>query len=293
MKAAAFDYVRPASVAEALELLRRHGDAAKLISGGQSLVPALNLRLLAPEILIDLGGLDLRSIAMDGGVLRIGALARHVDLLNSALVAEHAPLLALAMPHIAHPAIRNRGTIGGNLAHADPASELPAVMQALDAAIVVEGADGTRRVDARDFFTGIYETVLAADEMIVGVEIPVAEAGRRFFFHEFSRRSGDYAIVGLAAAATVAGGTASDVRLCYFAVGDKATLAEGAGAALSAGPMSVERVAAAQAALAEDLSPQDDQQGSAATRMHLARVVLARATAALFDDPALAGRTAA
>ena len=294
MKAAAFDYARPATLDEALELLRRHGDAAKIVSGGQSLVPALNLRLLSPEILIDIGRIDaLRGIAVEGGTVRIGALTRHVELMNSAAVAEKLPLVAAAIPHVAHPAIRNRGTIGGNIAHADPASEMPAVLQALDAVIVVRSADGERRIAAQQFFTGIYETALRADEIVTAVEVPAAKAGERFFFHEFARRSGDYAIVGLAVRMTVSGASASNVRLGYFAVGDKATLAEKAAAALSAGPVTAATVAAAQAALADDLAPQDDQQASAATRLHLARVVLGRAVAALLEDPSLAGRTAA
>jgi len=294
MKAAAFDYARPATLDEALELLRRHGDAAKIVSGGQSLVPALNLRLLSPEILIDIGRIDaLRGITVEGGTVRIGALTRHVELMNSAAVAEKLPLVAAAIPHVAHPAIRNRGTIGGNIAHADPASEMPAVLQALDAVIVVRSADGERRIAAQQFFTGIYETALRADEIVTAVEVPAAKAGERFFFHEFARRSGDYAIVGLAVRMTVSGASASNVRLGYFAVGDKATLAEKAAAALSAGPVTAATVAAAQAALADDLAPQDDQQASAATRLHLARVVLGRAVAALLEDPSLAGRTAA
>ncbi len=294
MKASAFDYARPASVREALELLGRHGDAAKLIAGGQSLVPALNLRLLAPEILIDLGGLaDLRGITVEGATVRIGAMTRHADLLGSPVIAEKLPLVAAAMPHIAHPAIRNRGTIGGNLAHADPASELPAVMQAIDAVIVVRDASGERRIAARDFFTGIYETALRDGEMIVAVEAPVAAKDERIFFHEFSRRSGDYAIVGLAARATGSGNALADLRLAYFSVGDKATLAERAAAVLGAGPVDATRLAAAQAALAEDLSPQDDQQASGSTRLHLSRVVLARAIAVLTGDASLAGRATA
>lgn len=294
MKAAAFDYARPASLGEALDLLRRHGDAAKIVSGGQSLVPALNLRLLAPDILIDIGRLDaLRGIAVEGGTVRIGGLTRHVELMNSALIAEALPLVAMAIPHVAHPAIRNRGTIGGNIAHADPASEMPAVLQALDAVVVARSADGERRIAAADFFTGIYETALRPDEIVTAVEVPVARPGERFFFHEFARRSGDYAIVGLAARMSVSGRSASNVRLGYFAVGDKATLAEEAAAALAAGPVTAETVGEARAALAHDLTPQDDQQASAATRLHLARVVLGRAVAALFEDPSLAGRTAA
>src|SRR6201992_1858966 len=199
MKASAFSYARATSVGNALELLAAHGDGAKVLSGGQSLMPAMNLRLLSPDLLVDIGGLDeLRGIQLAGGKLRIGALTRHVELLNSTEVAAHAPLLTEAIAHVAHPAIRNRGTLGGSLAHADRASELPACQLALDATIIVRGQAGERRIAAADFFTGIYETALSSDELLVAVELPVAQKDSSHFFHEFARRHGDYAIVGLA-----------------------------------------------------------------------------------------------
>src|SRR5215475_13521166 len=152
MKASAFAYARATSVDNALELLVAHGDGAKVLSGGQSLIPAMNLRLISPTLIVDIGGLaELRGIAVRGSTLRIGALTRHVDVLKSPEIAANAPLLTEATAHIAHPAIRNRGTIGGSLAHADPAAELPACMVALDATIVVRGAKGEQRVAAADF----------------------------------------------------------------------------------------------------------------------------------------------
>ena len=166
MKASAFSYARATSVANALELLVAYGDKAKVLSGGQSLMPAMNLRLISPELIVDIGEIaELRGIAVRGGVLRIGALTRHVDLLRSPEIAAHAPLLTEAVAHVAHPAIRNRGTLGGSLAHADPAAELPACMAALNATIVVRGQTGERRIAAGDFFTGIYETALLAQEL--------------------------------------------------------------------------------------------------------------------------------
>ena len=163
MKASAFAYARATSVANALDLLATHGDRAKVLSGGQSLMPAMNLRLISPELIVDIGELaELRGIAVRGDALVIGALTRHVDLLKSPDIAAHAPLLAEAVAHVAHPAIRNRGTIGGSLAHADPASELPACMLALGATIIVRGPGGERRIAAEEFFTGIYETALVA-----------------------------------------------------------------------------------------------------------------------------------
>lgn len=164
MKASAFAYARATSVANALELLAMHGDKAKVLSGGQSLIPAMNLRLVAPELIVDIGDLEeLRGIAVRGDTLVIGALTRHADLLKSSDIVKHAPLLAAAVAHVAHPAIRNRGTLGGSLAQADPAAELPACMLALDATIVVRGPAGERRIAAAEFYTGIYETKLARE----------------------------------------------------------------------------------------------------------------------------------
>src|SRR5215470_844162 len=185
MKASAFAYARATSVANALELLSAHGENAKVLSGGQSLMPAMNLRLVSPELIVDIGSLaELRGIAVKDGILSIGALTRHVDLLKSPEVAAHAPLLKDAVAHVAHPAIRNRGTIGGSLAHADPASELPACMLALGATMVVRGPGGERRIAAEDFFTGIYETELLPQELLIAVELPVAEKESVYFFRE-------------------------------------------------------------------------------------------------------------
>src|SRR6476660_1983984 len=204
MKASAFSYARATSVADALELLGAHGDKVKVLSGGQSLMPAMNLRLVSPEFIVDIGELaELRGIGVKDNILTIGALTRHVDLLKSPEIAAYAPLLTEAVAHIAHPAIRNRGTIGGSLAHADPASELPACMVALDASIVVQGQGGERRVAAAEFFKGIYETALSAQELLIAVELPVSPKNATHFFSEFARRHGDYAITGLAARAVV------------------------------------------------------------------------------------------
>src|SRR6202795_427309 len=214
MKASAFAYARATSVVNALELLAAHDDKAKVLAGGQSLMPAMNLRLISPELIVDIGDLaELRGIVVKSDVLSIGALTRHADLLRSPEIATHAPLLADAIAHIAHPAIRNRGTIGGSLAHADPASELPACMLALAATIIVRGPRGERRIAANEFFTGIYETALSPQELLVAVELPVVPRGSTLFFHEFARRHGDYAIVGLAAHAVVRDGRFADLRL--------------------------------------------------------------------------------
>lgn len=287
MKAAAFSYARATSVANALQLLEAHGDRAKVLSGGQSLMPAMNLRLISPEFIVDIGELaELRGIAVTGNVVRIGALMRHVDLLKSSEIAEHAPLLTEAIAHVAHPAIRNRGTIGGSLAHADPASELPACMVALNATIVIRGQAGERRVAAEDFFKGIYETALSAHELLVAVELPGTQKKSAHFFQEFARRHGDYAIAGLAAEAIVEEGAFTDLRLAFFAVGDRPVLAKVA-ARLVKTAMTPAILSAASAALGEELDPQDDQQASASMRRHLAKVLLARCAAALLGRPDL------
>ncbi len=281
MKASAFSYVRATSVGNALELLVAHGDKAKVLSGGQSLMPAMNLRLISPELIIDIGEIaELRGIAVRGDVLSIGALTRHVDLLRSPEIAAHAPLLTEAVAHVAHPAIRNRGTLGGSLAHADPASELPASMVALNATIVVRGQTGERRIAAGNFFTGIYETALSAQELLIAVEVPVAQRNSAHFFHEFARRHGDYAITGLAAQATVRGGLFTDFRTAFFAVGDRPILAKAATKLINIG-ITRAILAEASTTLGEELDPQEDQQASAAMRRHLAKVLLARCASAL------------
>ena len=287
MKAAAFTYARATSVVNALELLAAHGDRAKVLSGGQSLMPAMNLRLVSPDIVVDIGGLtELRGIAVSGDVLAIGALTRHVDLLRSPEVAAHAPLLRDAVAHVAHPAIRNRGTVGGSLAHADPASEIPACMAALDATIVVRGPGGERRIATAEFFRGIYETALSPQDLLVAVELPLSGEGARFFFQEYARRHGDYAIVGLAARAVVGGGQFTDLRLGFFAVGDRPLLADAARKLINVS-VTPALLAETAAALAEELDPEEDQQASPAMRRHLATVLMRRCVAALLERPEL------
>jgi carbon-monoxide dehydrogenase medium subunit len=281
MKASAFSYARATSVVNALELLVRHGDRAKVLSGGQSLMPAMNLRLISPEFIVDIGELaELRGIAVRGNILTIGALTRHADLQRSPEIAAHVPLLVDAVAHVAHPAIRNKGTLGGSLAHADPASELPACMLALNATIVVRGQVGERRIAAADFFKGIYETDLSAQELLIAVELPVAQKDSAHFFQEFARRHGDYAIAGLAAQAIVEGDALGDLRLGFFAVGDRPVLAKAANRLVNVA-VTPAVLADASAALGDELEPQDDHQASAPMRRHLAKVLLTRCVSAL------------
>ena len=293
MKASAFSYARATSVANALELLGAHGDRAKVLSGGQSLMPAMNLRLISPELIVDIGELkELRGIAVRGDILGIGALTRHVELQRSPDIAAHAPLLTEAVAHVAHPAIRNRGTLGGSLAHADPASELPACMIALDATIVVCGPKGERRIAAGDFFKGIYDTALSPDELLIAVELPVARENSAHFFHEFARRHGDYAVAGLAAQAVVDGDVFTDLRLALFAVGERPVLAKAANRLLKVA-VTPAVLSEASAALAGELDPQEDQQASASMRRHLAKVLMRRCVAALLGRPDLSAGGAA
>lgn len=276
MKPAPFAYVRAASLDQVFDLLARHGDEARLLAGGQSLVPTLNLRLSAPALLIDINALDeLAGIAVDDGGLRIGALTRQRTVEESDEVARHAPLLKMAMPYIAHPAIRNRGTIGGSIAFADPAAELPACAIALGARIELRGADGARQVEAAEFFRGLYETDLRPGEVVTAVTIPPC-AGYRSAIAELARRHGDYAMVGLAAHARLDGRTLGDARLVFFGVGARPMQAHAAGAALEGSEVDDATVQAAQEALADGLEPIGDLQASAATKLHLARVLLAR-----------------
>ena len=281
MKAPSFAYAKPSTLAEVYDLLERHGDEAKLLAGGQSLIATLNLRLSSPELLIDITGLPgLCGIRVDKGLLRIGALATHSEVEHSSAIAEHLPLLAQAVPHIGHAAIRNVGTFGGSVALADPASEYPACCLALDAQFVIAGRKGERRVAARDFFKGLYDTDLKRGEVLIAGEFKLAP-GYRSAFLELARRHGDYAIVGLAAHGKVAGGKFGDLRLAFLGAGGKPVLAKAAAAALEGKAYGAECVAAAQAALAHDLDPPPDLYSSAATKLHLARVLTGRALAAL------------
>jgi len=296
MKPAPFDYHRPASLAEAIALLDRYGDDGRILAGGQSLVPALNMRLATPRALIDINrlpGLDAIRVAAEG--LVIGALARHDAVERSALVRQHAPLIAMAMPHVGHAAIRTRGTFGGSLALADPAAELPACVVALDATLRVEGRGGRRQIAAAEFFRGIYTTALEPGELVTEIIVPRAQPGWRFAFQELARRHGDFALVGLAAAARPAGSALGDCRLVFFGVGGAPVRARGAEAVLhgqriAASPNAsggeAETLAAAIRALERELDPPGDVHGSPALRRHLAGVLLARVVTALVEEAA-------
>ncbi|MBV8790880.1 MAG: xanthine dehydrogenase family protein subunit M, partial [Pseudolabrys sp.] len=262
MKPAPFAYAKARSLDEAIALMGEND--ARLLAGGQSLIATLNMRLSAPELLIDINGIGgLDGIALKDGMVEIGALARHAAVERSDTVAKHAPLIARAMPHIAHPAIRNRGTFGGSIAFADPAAELPACLLALGGEIDAIGPKGKRTIEADDFFKGLFETALGPQDVLTGVRVPAATNGMRFGFAELARRHGDYAIVGLAAAAKADGKKLGDVRLAFFGVGETPIRANKAEAALAQGNVD-------NAVAALDLDPSDDAQATAAVKKHLA-----------------------
>lgn len=276
MKPAPFAYKKARKLDEAVSLLGEHKDA-RLLAGGQSLIATLNMRLSAPTVLIDINGIGgLGGIAHKNGKIEIGALVRHVQAESNELIAKHAPLIARALPHIAHPAIRNRGTLGGSIAFADPAAELPACLLALDGEIDAAGPKGKRTIRAQDFFKSLFETALDAEEILTAIRVPAAAKDARFGFAELARRHGDYAIVGLAASARGDGKKLSDVRLAYFGVGNTAIRARKAEAALAKGDID-----AAVAAL--DLDPPDDVQATGAVKKHLAGVLLRRVAKELME----------
>jgi carbon-monoxide dehydrogenase medium subunit len=250
LKAPAFAYAKPASLGEALDLLARPG--AKALAGGQSLIPSLNMRLSSPEVLVDIGGLkELRGISFQEDVLRIGALTTHSQLEDSQEVKKHVPLLAQAVPHVAHAAIRNRGTLGGSLALADPAAEYPAVAVALQAVLTLKSKTSERKVEAPRFFKGLFETDLKPGELLTAVEFPAAKPSDRSVFLELTRRRGDYAILGLAA---------HNERFVFFGVGPVPFVLKGG-----------------KDNLKQELKPTADLYNSAATKLHLAGVLLERA----------------
>jgi aerobic carbon-monoxide dehydrogenase medium subunit len=283
MKPARFEYHRPASLAETFDLLDRYGDDGRILAGGQSLVPALNMRLATPRAVIDINrlpGLDDIRLAPEG--LVIGALTRQEALERSPLVREHAPLLAAAVPHVGHAAIRARGTVGGSLALADPAAELPACAVALDATIRLSRRRGSRSVGAVDFFRGIYTTAVEPGEVVTEIVVPLAP-GWGAGFDELARRHGDFALAGLAARLRVEGRTVRDARLVFFGVGDRPVRARSAETALAGPGPDPEALAAAGRALTLDLDPPGDIHASPALRRHLAGVLLARVIRRMLD----------
>jgi len=268
VKPAPFAYAKAKSIDDAIKLLGQSD--ARLLAGGQSLMATLNMRLSSPKLLVDINEIDgLSGISVKNGHVEIGALTRHVDAERSADISKCAPLIALAMPHIGHAAIRNRGTLGGSIAFADPAAELPACLLALAGEIEIAGVTGKRSVKADDFFKGLFDTALGPTDVLTRIRITAATKETRVGFAEFARRHGDYAMAGLAASAKANGKGLSDVRLVYFGVGATPIRAKKSEAALANGDIEA-------AVKALDLDPHDDVQADAATKKHLAGVLLRR-----------------
>ncbi|MBI4589673.1 MAG: xanthine dehydrogenase family protein subunit M [Candidatus Rokubacteria bacterium] len=277
MKPAPFVYHRPATLEEAFDLLERYGPEGRILAGGQSLLPALNMRLATPAAVIDINrlpGLGAIRLAPEG--LVIGALARQDAVERSPVMAQSAPLIAQAMPHVGHLATRTRGTFGGSLAQADPAAELPACVVALQATMRVARRAGTQEIPAAQFFRGIYTTALAPGEILIEVAVPPIAPGWRSVFDELARRHGDYALVGLAAHCRVSDGAVADARLVFTGVGLAPVRASRTEAVVSGRRLDPGVLAEAGRALEGDLDPPADVHASTALRRHLARALLTR-----------------
>lgn len=276
-----FTYAAPASLDEVLDVLGEHGDEAKLLAGGQSLVPMLAMRLARPVHLVDLNRIDaLLGIEDRGDVLALGALTRERDAERSPVVADRVPALAAALPLVGHVAIRTRGTIGGSLVHADAAAELPAVAVLTGATMVVRRRDGERTVAAEDFFVGHYTSAIADDECLVEVRLPSTPPGAGWSCQEVVRRHGDFALAGATAMVALdAAGDVAEARVCCFGVADRPVRAAAAEAAMAGSAPGPETFAAAAAAATDGLEPVSDVHASGATRRHLAGVAVRRALA--------------
>ncbi|MGW3506689.1 FAD binding domain-containing protein [Streptomyces sp. NPDC000994] len=275
----AFDYARPTSVDEAVRTLADAGEDAKVLAGGQSLLPLLRLRLAFPELVVDIGRIpELRGVREDGGTLAIGALTTHHDVLHDPLVRRHAGLLAQATATVADPAVRHRGTLGGSLAHADPAGDLPAVALALDAELVAEGPGGRRTIPAREFFADYLQTALAPDELLVEVRVPKRE-GWGYRYEKFHRVAQSWAMVGVAALVRRDDGRIAETRIGLTNMGATPLRAAAAEEAL-AGAGDADAVARAAQSAAEGTRPSRDASASPEYRAHLARVLTKRAVLA-------------
>jgi carbon-monoxide dehydrogenase medium subunit len=277
MKARNFRYVRPGSLQEAYRILADADGEAVPVAGGQSLLAGLNMRLSSPKVLIDIANLrDLTGQFYENDVVRLGALTRHRELMSSEIVRKHLPLLRDAAPYIGHVAIRNRGTIGGSLAYADPAAELPACAVALGATLVLGSAKGERDVKAEDFFKGLFETDLHPGELIIAVKFPAVPAGTSTGIAELARRHGDFALAGVAAVAMLRANTIETARVVYFGCVDRARVATSVSNALSGVTAPLEDSSAYDAAIRQDLTPDDTPGLRADTKLHMAAVLTRR-----------------
>ena len=277
VKASDFAYFRARSVSDAVAAFRKCAGDARYLAGGQSLLAMMNLRLVVPDLLIDIASIEvLKGIELRGSEVRVGALARHFEILNSPVITAHVPLLSAAAPWVAHPAVRNKGTMGGSIALADPAAEFPAVVLALNARVELDNGERVRFVTAKDFFLDLHKTAAEPEEILSAVWFPVSAPGIRCCFHELARRRGDTAIVGVAVVAVLQAGIVTEISIVFFAVGPTPTSAARAEAALTGSDLSDRHISACLELLGDDLSASNDLHVSSATRLHLARVLLGR-----------------
>ena len=278
---APFDYVRPSSVDEAVQALERAGEDGKVLAGGQSLIPILRLRLAAPELLVDLGGIaDLRGVRDDGDAIVVGAMTTHDEVMHNPLVLAHAPLLAQATATVGDRQVRHLGTFGGSVAHADPAGDLPAVALTLDAEMVVHGQSGVRRVPAAEFFRDYLTTALLPGEVLTAIRVPKLGNGWAVHYEKFNRVAQAWSVVGVAAAVKRSNGTITEARVGLANMGSTPLRATGVEQALAGGDATADRVRTASERAADGTTPPNDLSGQADYRMHLARVLTRRAVSA-------------
>ena len=280
MKPAPFEYLAPASLDEALAVMAAHGSEAKLLAGGQSLVPVMNFRLAQPTLIVDLNELvELGAVRRENGVMRLGAMVRQRTLEFDETVAAHLPLLQETMPYIAHPQIRNRGTLGGSLAHADPAAELPVLVVVLHGRFHLQRQNNSRWVNAADFFTGLFTTALEPEEILTEVELPLLPERTGYAFVELARRHGDFAQAGVAVTVTLdKAGLCQEARLVYLNVGEIPMVAGQTAVSLQGQPLNEDTIqAAAEMAAQNEIEPTTDVHATAAYKRHLAKVLTIRA----------------
>ena len=274
MKSASFEYIKAQSLGDVFAAFDRADEDVRILAGGQSLVPTMNLRLATPDVLVDINGVPgLSEITLMDESLRIGGLVRHAEIGFSELVSKHAHLLALSAPYVAHEGVRNRGTMGGSLVTADPASEFPACMVALGANINLASRAGMRSVTAEEFFLGTYYTAIEPDEVLVSVDIPLSGDDYKSAFSEISRRSGDFALAGVAAHGRVEDGKLFGVRLVFFGVEDRPRLAVSVAEVLEGQPTDTDVIANVNAAIDADLISSSTPQASGEYKLHLAKVL--------------------
>jgi aerobic carbon-monoxide dehydrogenase medium subunit len=286
VKPSAFTYHRPDTVAEAIDMLDRMQDESKVLAGGQSLVPLMNFRLSVPENLIDINGIaELTGASRSGDALRLGALTRHRELERSPEIRAAAPMLAMAAPYIGHPQIRSMGTLGGSLAHADPAAELPTVILAVDATIIARSVRGERRIPAAEFFSSHFTTTIEPDELVVAVEVPAAPPRTGQAFAEVAARHGDFALAGAAAVVTVdEDGAITEVRIVCTAVAPTPVRVPAAEKLLRGGRPGPDLLAEIESAVEETLDPTPELKASARYKRHTAAVLAGRAVARAWAD---------